>query len=224
MKVLITGSNGLLGQKLLHKLREDSSVELIATSIGENRVSDAVTYKSPVFKKVQFLASYIISDDHDADDPYSVGVFFGDMNLIKEDFFVSIAHDEKMPTSFKKVSGSKTTEALANTRITGMYQLEELRLGVMYVDSEVGSTGKAETGFAANISYKIGKVLAKIEYQEFAGADSFSVGADYKLGKNTKLYTWYTDREENNYLADDGFTYVLSSEGKYLAVGMEQKF
>lgn len=39
MKILITGSNGLLGQKLLHKLRKDSSVELIATSKGENRVS-----------------------------------------------------------------------------------------------------------------------------------------------------------------------------------------
>jgi len=46
MKVLITGSNGLLGQKLLHKLRQDSSVQLIATSKGENRVSekDGYTY------------------------------------------------------------------------------------------------------------------------------------------------------------------------------------
>jgi dTDP-4-dehydrorhamnose reductase len=46
MKILITGSNGLLGQKLLHKLRQDSSVELIATSKGENRVSkkDRYTY------------------------------------------------------------------------------------------------------------------------------------------------------------------------------------
>ena len=39
MKILITGSNGLLGQKLLHKLRVDDSVELLATSKGDNRVS-----------------------------------------------------------------------------------------------------------------------------------------------------------------------------------------
>jgi dTDP-4-dehydrorhamnose reductase len=46
MKILITGSNGLLGQKLLHKLRQDFSVELIATSKGKNRVSnkDGYTY------------------------------------------------------------------------------------------------------------------------------------------------------------------------------------
>jgi len=45
MKVLITGSNGLLGQKLLHKLRVDNSMELIATSRGENRVSEQSNYK-----------------------------------------------------------------------------------------------------------------------------------------------------------------------------------
>jgi dTDP-4-dehydrorhamnose reductase len=44
MKILITGSNGLLGQKLLHKLRKDSSVQLIATSKGENRVSKKEGY------------------------------------------------------------------------------------------------------------------------------------------------------------------------------------
>jgi len=44
MKILITGSNGLLGQKLLYKLRQDSSVHLIATSKGDNRVSEKEGY------------------------------------------------------------------------------------------------------------------------------------------------------------------------------------
>ena len=44
MKILITGSNGLLGQKLLHQLRIDNTVELIATSKGENRVSEQNGY------------------------------------------------------------------------------------------------------------------------------------------------------------------------------------
>ena len=44
MKILITGSNGLLGQKLLHKLRGDNNVELIATSKGTNRVSEKNNY------------------------------------------------------------------------------------------------------------------------------------------------------------------------------------
>ncbi|MEC7863809.1 MAG: SDR family oxidoreductase [Bacteroidota bacterium] len=44
MKILITGSNGLLGQKLLHKLRQDSLVKIFATSKGENRVSEKNGY------------------------------------------------------------------------------------------------------------------------------------------------------------------------------------
>jgi dTDP-4-dehydrorhamnose reductase len=37
MKILITGSNGLLGQKLIHLIASDTSCELIATSKGPNR-------------------------------------------------------------------------------------------------------------------------------------------------------------------------------------------
>ncbi|MDQ3102020.1 MAG: NAD-dependent epimerase/dehydratase family protein, partial [Bacteroidota bacterium] len=37
MKILITGSNGLLGQKLVDVLREDPGTELIATSRGDDR-------------------------------------------------------------------------------------------------------------------------------------------------------------------------------------------
>ena len=44
MKILITGSNGLLGQKLLHKLRLDKNVELHAISIGDNRVNVRENY------------------------------------------------------------------------------------------------------------------------------------------------------------------------------------
>ena len=36
--VLITGSNGLLGQKLVHQLQKDPNYKLIATSKGKNRI------------------------------------------------------------------------------------------------------------------------------------------------------------------------------------------
>lgn len=44
MKILITGSNGLLGQKLVHQLKKDASVSLIATARGQNRLSDQEGY------------------------------------------------------------------------------------------------------------------------------------------------------------------------------------
>lgn len=48
MKILLTGSNGLLGQKLLKLLAGKDNVTLIATSIGKNRTSfiDGYIYQS----------------------------------------------------------------------------------------------------------------------------------------------------------------------------------
>jgi dTDP-4-dehydrorhamnose reductase len=40
MRLLITGSNGLLGQKLIKLLVENKKVELLATSRGENKIAD----------------------------------------------------------------------------------------------------------------------------------------------------------------------------------------
>lgn len=38
MKILITGSNGLLGQKLVYKLKDKANIECIATARGSNRL------------------------------------------------------------------------------------------------------------------------------------------------------------------------------------------
>jgi len=43
--ILITGSNGLLGQKLIHQLIGSDAFELIATAKGENRVSNAGSFR-----------------------------------------------------------------------------------------------------------------------------------------------------------------------------------
>lgn len=45
MKILITGSNGLLGQKMVADLKKDNAVQLIATSRGENRLKDKTGYE-----------------------------------------------------------------------------------------------------------------------------------------------------------------------------------
>lgn len=44
MKILITGSNGLLGQKLVYKLKNKQGIHLIATARGENRLVDKYGY------------------------------------------------------------------------------------------------------------------------------------------------------------------------------------
>ena len=44
-KIFITGSNGLLGQKLVYALKKRKDVEVIATARGENRLLDKNGYK-----------------------------------------------------------------------------------------------------------------------------------------------------------------------------------
>jgi dTDP-4-dehydrorhamnose reductase len=44
MKILVTGANGLLGQKLVYKLKDRTSVELIATARGANRLLNQEGY------------------------------------------------------------------------------------------------------------------------------------------------------------------------------------
>ncbi|MES2762982.1 MAG: SDR family oxidoreductase [Bacteroidota bacterium] len=44
-KILITGSNGLLGQKLVYKLKENTNVTCIATARGENRLVNKTGYQ-----------------------------------------------------------------------------------------------------------------------------------------------------------------------------------
>ena len=48
MRILITGSNGLLGQKLVGLLRQQLGVELIATSRGTNKLAG-------IYPDVQFV-------------------------------------------------------------------------------------------------------------------------------------------------------------------------
>ena len=45
MKILITGSNGLLGQKLVYKLKDKTDVQCIATARGANRLVNTSGYE-----------------------------------------------------------------------------------------------------------------------------------------------------------------------------------
>ncbi len=45
MKILVTGSNGLLGQKIIYQLLNTPGVEVTATSKGENRISEKEGYR-----------------------------------------------------------------------------------------------------------------------------------------------------------------------------------
>lgn len=59
MKILVTGSNGLLGQKLIEKLANNPNVDVLATARGENRLP---------FKENYSYASLDITDKQNVDE------------------------------------------------------------------------------------------------------------------------------------------------------------
>lgn len=69
MRILITGSNGLLGQKLVAALRNDPDVELIATSRGVDRTVDPGGYAYAPLDCVDVSA---VRDLLDAERPHAV--------------------------------------------------------------------------------------------------------------------------------------------------------
>ncbi|MCB9190732.1 MAG: SDR family oxidoreductase [Flavobacteriales bacterium] len=72
-KILVTGSNGLLGQKLVYKLKDRADVELIATARGENRLMDQSGYA---------FRSMNICDQHNVDEV---------IDQVKPDFIIHTA-------------------------------------------------------------------------------------------------------------------------------------
>lgn len=68
MKILITGSNGLLGQKLVHLLKNDPEVDLIATARGENRLNskEAYRYRSMDISNLQNVLEVFEAEKPDA--------------------------------------------------------------------------------------------------------------------------------------------------------------
>ena len=45
LKILVTGSNGLLGQKIVYQLAKRKNVELFATAKGPNRLKEKIGYQ-----------------------------------------------------------------------------------------------------------------------------------------------------------------------------------
>ncbi len=181
---------------------------------GENRMADTVSYKTPKMNGFQFGVTYIAADSVDAEDAYSMAVFYGDKKLKKSKFFASVAMDSE-------VKGYDTKRATVQGKFSGVV------LGAMIQTQEKSLDGSSKLdGFMASAKYAMDDVTFKAQYQvanydvdvttsgSTAVTDSgITVGADYKLAKSTKLFAFYTT-----------FDMDVKENQDYLAVGLEYKF
>ena len=166
---------------------------------GENRMSDTVTYMSPKFNMFQFGVTYIAEDGVDGEDATSFSLTYGDSKLKKSKIYASIAHDAD-------VKGYDITRA----SIQGKF--DAFKLGAMYQTQEADGADSKD-GFMVSAAYSMGKATLKAQHQTLEDDDSSSLGVDYKLGKNTKAYLWYST-----------LNFESKDDRDYLALGMEHKF
>ncbi len=206
---------------------------------GETRASNIINYTTPSFGGFSGSLMTILGEDSDEDqdqnglfDSYSVGVAYENGGL-----YVALAHDENVD------SGSVADDFVNINRLVASFSVGGLTLGAIAQQAEDGDNfednitdgtdiGYDETSYAVSAAYKIGAVTLKAqigqgEYEvedNLGGSkvevdgDAWSVGADYKLGKATKVFAYYSSLEFDEEDLD------LTEEETYYGVGLEHKF
>jgi len=88
------------------------------------------------------------------------------------------------------------------------------KLGAMLHRQEDIVSGLEQDGWLASAAYPIGKTELKAQYQTLEDDDALSLGIDYKAGKNTTLFAWYSSFNLD----------TPEPDRDYLAVGIKHKF
>ena len=196
---LLAGKNDTPTKQAQKKidLFNDSVGDIKKTFAGENRMSNIIAYTSP--KYGNFSASYAImpseADDGGLADSKSYSV-----NYKKDGLYVAVAAD----------SNVKDADIL---RIVSEYKLDAWKLGFMYQENDTTN----ESGYFTSAAYKSDNITYKAQYgnneNDTEGSDktTLSLGADFKLAKNTKSFVFFTDNES-------------SSSTKTFGLGLEHKF
>ena len=202
---LLAGKNDTPTKQAQKKidLFNDSVGDIKKTFAGENRMSNIIAYTTP--KYGNFSASYAVMPSEAVDGGLADSKSYS-VNYKKDGLYVAVAAD----------SNVKDADIL---RIVSQYKFDAWKLGFMYQDSEEleDSVIKEKSGYFASVAYKCDNITYKAQYgnneNDTDGSDktTLSLGADFKLAKNTKSFVFFTDNES-------------SSSTKTFGLGLEHKF
>jgi len=177
-------------------------------TINDNRESNQVNYTTPSdLGPVQVSVSYIASENPTIDDAVSSSVAFETGGL-----YLALAYDQNVENE-----GDETTRAVAQ------YNINNFQLGGLYeiYDTDTVTGNDSFDGFLVSGQYKINKWALKAQIGQsdirYEGAETFSVGADYILTKDTKYFGYFTQHEADVPSVDP-------LDINYLGIGIEHKF
>ena len=196
---LLAGKNDTptkLAQKKID-LFNDLEGDIKKTFAGENRMSNIIAYTTP--KYGNFSATYAVMPSEAVNGGLSDAKSYS-VNYSKGDLYVAVAGDSN-------VKGADLV------RVVSQYKVDAWQLGLMYQENDTTN----QSGYFASAAYKSNNITYKAQYgsneNDTDGSDktTLSVGADFKLAKNTKSFVFFTDNED-------------SSSTKTMGLGLEHKF
>jgi len=197
-------------------LFNDLEGDIKNTFEGENRLSNIIGYTSPLISGFEVSVTMIPAEGEGSDQDGT-----GDSDL-NDGMSYSLTYvKDKMYLAF---SGDKDIDKQDLIRLVGQYQIGALKLGAMYQKNEDNLGTKDESGYFFSAAYKLVKnITLKAQYgameDDIDGDEeqTLSLGADYTLGKHTKLFAFYTNNTDSKIDAsDDQFSAI--------GIGMEHKF
>jgi predicted porin len=180
---------------------------------GENRLSNVVAYTSPAINGFSTTLVMIPAEGED------VGQ---DDTGLNDGMSYSISYSrDKL---YLAIAGDQDVDSQDLVRMIAQYQIEALKLGFMHQQNKDNLGTKDESGYFVSAAYNIdSNITLKAQYGEIEDdvdgdeEQTMSLGADYKLAKNTKLFMFYTDNTDSKVgLTDNQFS--------AFGIGMEHKF
>ncbi len=191
---------------------------------GQDRTSDTISYVSPEFRGFKGWLMLIPGDDESGDPGVDSG---GGSDAVSGDgvadgLSVSLTYDNNKLSA--AVAYNSDVDGLDLIRVSGQYGIGPITLGALIQQAELAQ-GQAEDGLGFVISGSLKLTASDVLKLQYTNADDASVeaspgssmmtlGWDRKLAKSTKLYAYYSER--NN---DDP-----AEEFSTLGLGIQHKF
>ncbi len=178
----------------------------------DNRASNVVSYQSPKFGSFIATAALISSEEDGEEDGVSASITFDQNGL-----YLAAALDQDVEA-----------EDIDVLRFVAQYNFSDFQVGGLLESVDNASGDDAEAVFIS-FQYKINKLALNAQYglsdiNEDDG-QSLSIGVDYTLAKQLKVFSYYT-RNESDHVDREAFegTQDDGRDDNYLGVGVELKF
>jgi len=172
-----------------------------AISAHDNRTANTVQYSTPKMSGLVATVAHIASENETVNDGTSSSLTFTQKNV-----YAAIAYDTDVEAD---------TDAL---RLVAQYSMADFTVGALWEQDNTDGSDNDKEGWVYSASYKLNSdIKLKAQYGESDivkdNAETYSLGADYKLAKNAKAYAFVTDE-----------TFGDDTSNDYYGIGLEYKF